>query len=64
LDFFHVSEYLSDASQVIFRAENKRKSWLEKSLHNLKHEDDAQFALLKEIKSHTDKKMAMKAKFG
>lgn len=58
LDFYHVSEYLHDASYAIHRKETKRKAWLESSLHKLKHEDGAQIELLAELETHVGKKLA------
>jgi hypothetical protein len=60
LDFYHVSEYISDASHAIFKSDSKRKIWLEEKLHKLKHEENAQFDLLKELKIHTEKKLGKK----
>jgi hypothetical protein len=57
LDFYHVSEYVSDASYAIYRKDSKRRTWFEDSLHKLKHEDGARFELLKELKTHATKKL-------
>ncbi len=57
LDFYHVSEYLGDASYAVHRKEEKRKVWLEQSLHKLKHEEGAQTELLQELKKHAEKKL-------
>jgi len=60
LDFYHVSEYISDVSKAVLRKESRQKEWLNNSLHKLKHEDSAQYELLKEMKSHVQKKTGSK----
>ncbi len=57
LDFYHVSEYVNDAAKAIFQKEERRKSWVEKELHKLKHDDGAQSLLLSELKKHAEKKL-------
>ena len=51
LDFYHATEYLSDASHAIYPTnEKKRKIWLELACHQLKHESNAAKSLLEEMK--------------
>ena len=57
LDFYHVSEYISDCSTAIFRNINKRKEWLERTLHDLKHNDNASLDILKQLQEHSKKKL-------
>ena len=52
LDFYHATEYLSDASHAIYPTnEKKRKIWLELACHQLKHESNAAKSLLDEMKN-------------
>ncbi|OHE78921.1 MAG: hypothetical protein A3F67_07740 [Verrucomicrobia bacterium RIFCSPHIGHO2_12_FULL_41_10] len=52
LDFYHATEYLSDASHAIYPSnEKKRKIWLELACHQLKHESNAAKSLLEEMKN-------------
>ena len=40
LDFYHVSEYISEAADALYAGKtkkNKRKKWYRETLHNLKH---------------------------
>ncbi len=53
LDFYHVSEYLSNASHAAFehKSDNaKRQLWLKERCHALKHEPGNVEVLLKELK--------------
>jgi hypothetical protein len=51
VDFYHASEYLSDAADVLFWGKPREKeSWLEDRCHSLKHESGAAGAILKEMK--------------
>ncbi len=58
LDFYHVGEYLGGVSNAVFKKKYERRIWLENRLHKLKHEEDAQFDILKELKSFTEKKLS------
>lgn len=51
-DFFHATEYLTAASEVIFgkKEEAKRREWLDNRCHDLKHNDGAAEKQLKELK--------------
>ncbi len=50
LDFYHASEYLSKASDALFpNDDKKRKEWLTKSCHNLKHNNGGAKRLLTEM---------------
>ncbi len=56
-DFYHTSEYLTKASQAIFKhnQEKHRITWLEKHCHNLKHEPNATADQLKELVQFANK---------
>ena len=52
LDFYHASEYLAGAAEALYPSSKaKRHSWLEKTLHNLKHGYGAAKKILQEIQS-------------
>lgn len=60
IDFWHASDYLSDASHAVYNKksqENERKEWLEKQCHNLKHKKGAATRILNELTSCTEKKL-------
>lgn len=46
IDFWHVSEYLSDASKAMARGKKQQESWLEDACHRLKQEPGAAETLL------------------
>lgn len=50
LDFFHLTEYLSDAAQAMFRKGSDREGWLNTTCHSLKHEHGASKVILEELK--------------
>ena len=50
LDFYHLTEYLSDVAKAMFRKASDRQEWLNTTCHNLKHEHGASKAILEEIK--------------
>ena len=52
IDFWHVTEYLSKASFVIFRnkkEQNERQEWLEETCHKLKHRVGGATRILNEL---------------
>ena len=49
LDFWHVSEYLSEAAGALYRAQSKREQWLEDTCHHLKHHHGAAQSILDEL---------------
>ena len=51
-DFYHASEYLTNASQEIFKKnqEKQRIQWLEAHCHRLKHDNNAVMKQLEELK--------------
>lgn len=52
LDFYHATEYLSDAAKAAFpRNEAQREQWLNDACHNLKHKQGAATRLLKEMQA-------------
>ena len=55
-DFYHASEYLTKASQAIFKKnqEKARITWLEEHCHHLKYEKDSVAEQLKELKAIRD----------
>jgi hypothetical protein len=55
LDFFHLSEYLNEAKAAFGRSKEKQQSWVEKVLHQLKHERGAAARVIQELtrKSNT-----------
>lgn len=50
LDFYHASEYLTEASYAFADKEAERRSWLNEACHRLKHEDNSALNLLNEMK--------------
>jgi hypothetical protein len=57
LDFFHASEYVGNAADVIFCGnDQKRREFIEKRLHDLKHKKGAAKRLLNEMRKYGDKK--------
>lgn len=60
LDFWHATEYLSEASHALFnkKSENRqREEWLDSSCHNLKHKKGAATRILNELKNNTEKRL-------
>lgn len=55
LDFWHVTEYLSEASGAIHRSKKKRTEWLDESCHQLKHQPGAAADLLGELEEASAK---------
>lgn len=55
IDFYHVTEYLSDFADIIFENEFEKKKWLKEKCHKLKHEKDAAEAILSELKDLSKK---------
>jgi len=55
IDFYHVSEYLTEASHAFFSNEVERKNWLSEACHRLKHEDDGALNLLNQMKKRSNK---------
>lgn len=52
-DFWHATEYLADAAEVIFSAKNEqsqKKEWLDDRCHRLKHKKGAAGRILQELK--------------
>lgn len=61
-DFYHASEYLTSASEALFKKnqEQQRVEWLEQHCHDLKHNHGAVIEQLKEFKkAKTDKKLSL-----
>ena len=61
LDFWHATEYLSDASHAIFTKKGEdfeRKDWLEQQCHNLKHKSGSASRILSELKACTKNKLS------
>jgi hypothetical protein len=55
IDFWHVTEYLAKAANVMFSKKSEkqeRESWLEEVCHNLKHKSGAASRILKELKQY------------
>lgn len=60
LDYWHATEYLSEASHALFTKNNDkaaREEWLEQQCHNLKHKQGAAGRILEELKQHTKKRL-------
>ena len=57
LDFWHVTEYLGEASKIVSRSRYEQKQWLEQNRHRLRHEKGAGAAILEELKKLRKKKM-------
>lgn len=57
-DFWHATQYLSNASEAIFLSsrEEERKEWLEQKCHNLKHKRGAASRILNELKTFSSKR--------
>lgn len=57
-DFYHASEYLTCASQAIFKynQESQRTTWLEQHCHDLKHNKNSVVEQLEELKKVRDEK--------
>jgi hypothetical protein len=52
LDFWHATEYLTKASQVVFpRKKKDRKAWFEEKCHELKHKQGAVSRIIKEVET-------------
>lgn len=61
LDFWHATEYLSEASHAVFtkkKEDFERKEWLEQQCHNLKYKSGAATRILTDLKSCCEKKLS------
>lgn len=58
IDFYHVTEYLSDVAPVVSRKKWEQKTWLEDTCHNLKHKIGAASRILNEMKGLMKKKVS------
>ena len=55
LDFWHLTEYLSEAAKAMFRKAKEREDWLEVTCHSLKHDHGAAKKILAELKKARQK---------
>lgn len=65
LDFWHASEYLSNASYAMFTRKNQsieREEWVNNQCHNLKHKKGAATRILNELKPYAEKRLAKQVK--
>ena len=65
LDFWHASEYLSNASYAMFTRKNQsieRGEWVNNQCHNLKHKKGAATRILNELKPYAEKRLAKQVK--
>lgn len=60
LDFYHATEYLSEASLSFSSGAAKCKEWLHTACHKLKHEKNAAIDLLNEMKEQVNKNASNK----
>ena len=60
LDYFHATEYISLASDCIFRSKSKKAEWAGKMRHKLKHEKNGAKEILKEFELNDGKRMSDK----
>ena len=58
LDFWHVVEYIHNASEAIYRTKKQREQWIEQTCHKLKHEHGAASAILDELQQAAGKKLS------
>ena len=50
LDFYHVSEYLAAAAPAFEKAPTAQRTWLQTTLHSLKHEKDGASKILRRLR--------------
>ena len=62
LDFWHLTEYLSEASKIMFPRVAQREQWMEERCHQLKHEHGGAKAILEEIEQAAKKEGLSKTK--
>ncbi len=65
LDFWHATEYLSEASQALFPKKSEtvaREQWLTQRCHDLKHKKGAAGRILDELKQGTEKRLSQRLK--
>ncbi len=55
LDFWHLTEYLSEVAKTIFDVKTDSETWLADWCHALKHDHGASKKLLVELKTHRDR---------
>lgn len=60
LDYFHATEYISLASDCIFRSKSKKVEWAGKMRHKLKHEKNGAKEILNEFELYEKKRMSEK----
>lgn len=64
LDFWHLSEYLGEASKAMFRRTAEREEWMDQRCHHLKHSHGAAAEILGEIEAALDQPGLSAAKRG
>ena len=57
LDFYHATEYLSNASRAVYNKNPEQKAWLDDACHRLKHDQNAANDLLREMTSALTNKL-------
>lgn len=62
VDFYHVSEYIAKASNIMFANIKEREAWLETSHHNLKHAPGYASNLLLQMEEFKAKQLQPKIK--
>jgi hypothetical protein len=62
LDFYHVTEYLSDIAPIVATEKSEQKTWLDEACHNLKHKRGAADRILNEITKWKDNERYKKYK--
>ena len=55
LDFWHLTEYLAEASKAMFGRAAEREQWMDDRCHRLKHRHGAAAEILTEIEAARDK---------
>ncbi len=62
LDFYHATEYLTEASYAFSTIEAERKEWLRDTCHRLKHENNGATNILQELRDRFNKILDKKIK--
>ena len=55
IDFWHATEYLAAYAQEVYPAREKRKEWMDKTCHNLKHVHHGADQILEQMQKYANK---------
>jgi hypothetical protein len=57
LDFYHATQYLTNAASAVCKSQEDRERWLEEQCHNLKHKHHAAQRILRDLEQANKRKL-------